>query len=66
MRPPRFRVRTLMLAVAVVAVTIGAERSRRRWSLYRGRAAYHAARERAYRGHMAALETMDRDPANTR
>jgi hypothetical protein len=45
MHPPRFRLRTLMVAVAVAAVVFGGvetERMRRRASLYRARANRHA------------------------
>jgi hypothetical protein len=43
MRMPswRFRLRTLLIMVAVVAVLMGAERIRQRWDLYRKRAAMY-------------------------
>ncbi len=42
MRMPRMTTRRLMVAVAVVAVLIGAELMRQRWVICRRRAAYHA------------------------
>src|SRR5262245_19197730 len=44
MRLPRFRVRTLMIAVAVVAAGIGSLQTARRWSVFRTRLEFHAAR----------------------
>jgi hypothetical protein len=45
MRPPRVRLRSLMILVAVVALALGAENTRRRWRSFRERAAYHAQEE---------------------
>ena len=42
MRPPRFRLRTLLVAVAVAAVVSGVEVMRRRRACYQGRASDHA------------------------
>jgi len=39
MRPPRLRIRTLMILVAVVALGLFVEQTRRRWRLYREKAA---------------------------
>ncbi len=38
---PRFRLRTLILGVAAVAIFFGAERTRQRWNYYRQQAALH-------------------------
>jgi hypothetical protein len=60
MRMPRMTTRRLMVAVAVVAVLIGAELMRQRWVICRRRAAYHAyevwhlARNREFQLHAAA------------
>jgi hypothetical protein len=50
MRPPRFRLRTLLIAVAVIAaaLAVGAERTRRRWVHLREEAALHAEAERLW------------------
>jgi hypothetical protein len=48
MRLPRFRLRTLLIAVAVAAVAIGGEVMRRRWSICRGGAAFHAQEEKSW------------------
>ena len=49
MRPPRFRLRTLLVAVAVVALLMGGSvevvRLRRQSAIYRDRADHHAAVE---------------------
>ena len=44
---PRFRLRTLLVVVAAVAVAIWTEMTWRRWADYRHLAAFHAARERS-------------------
>lgn len=41
----RLRLRTLMLLVALAAVLMGAERTRRRWRHFREQAAFHASEE---------------------
>jgi hypothetical protein len=46
MRSPRYRLRTLMLAAAVVAIFVGAESMWRRSAIYRARASYFAEWER--------------------
>jgi hypothetical protein len=44
MRPPRFRVRTLMVAVAVAALVLGGLELRGRKARFRAQAAYHSRR----------------------
>jgi hypothetical protein len=41
----RFRIRSMLILVAVVVVLLGAEKTRRRWVHYSRRAAFHAAQE---------------------
>src|SRR5689334_19392089 len=47
MKMPRFRLRSLMILVTVVAIALGAETTQRRWAHFRERAAYHAQEEKA-------------------
>ena len=56
MRPPRFRLRTLMIAVAVAGFAFGGEITRRRWTFYRERAASFALTERDYREYIDQVE----------
>jgi len=55
---PKFRLRTLMVLVAVVAVALGADRVRRRWRLFRERAEFHASGE-AHASRILELHTYD-------
>ena len=49
MRPPRFRLRTLMIAVAVAGLVFGGSRMRQRQERFEQLAADHAAESRRYR-----------------
>ena len=49
MHPSRFRLRTLMIVVAVAAVALGVMRSRRRWEESKQEALIHAQAEARYR-----------------
>jgi hypothetical protein len=49
----RWRLRTLLALVALVAVALGAEATRRRWADYRDRAATHAGAATALRARAA-------------
>ena len=40
-RVPRFRLRSLLIVVALVALALGGEMNRRRWATFRARAHYH-------------------------
>ena len=46
---PRFTLRRLMVAVAVIGVILSYVRTRERWRTLRSRAAYHATLEEFYR-----------------
>jgi hypothetical protein len=50
MRWPRFRLRTLMILVTVMAFALGAEATRRRWAEYRRMAAFHWVRSNQMAG----------------
>jgi hypothetical protein len=58
MSPPRFRLRTLLVAVAVAAVAMGAMLMLQRAAAYRRLAERHAERERMHRDS-AALATAE-------
>lgn len=63
-RLPRFRLRTLLIAVALVAVLLDAERIRRRWASYRERARYHASYEQFCRDSAGTFRCPEHwDPA---
>jgi hypothetical protein len=51
MRPPRFRLRTLLIAVAVVSVALGGELMRRRRISHREQAASHSDAEELSRAY---------------
>ena len=55
MRLPRMTTRRWMVAVAILAVTISVERTRRRWTFYREQAASHAASEAVCQGYADAF-----------
>jgi len=42
---PKFRIRSLLVLVALVALALGYEVNRRRWATYRALARYHAEHE---------------------
>jgi hypothetical protein len=46
---PRFTVRRLLVAVAIIGVMMSYVRTRERWTTLRGRASYHARLEDFYR-----------------
>lgn len=58
MRPPRLHIRTLMLAIALLAVVLCAVPTVRRWEKYRDRARVSADMARTYAG-MAAKSDRD-------
>ena len=65
---PRFRIRTLMIAVAVAGALMAAELTRRRWAElaveYRKAAAFHSSLAEVYRSG-AHLDSRVEDPAET-
>jgi hypothetical protein len=67
MRPPRFRLRTMIAVVAIAAALIATGSIARRGATYRARAAYHAAELRRCRGNEAVqLAGALADPARRR
>jgi hypothetical protein len=54
MRQPRIRIRMFMAFVAVVALGLGAEATRRRWPHFRERAYYHTVMRDRHRSAMWA------------
>jgi hypothetical protein len=52
----RIRLRTVLVVVAVVAVLLKAEMTRRRWASYSRQAAFHAAERRNSERILQALE----------
>ena len=60
MRPPRFRLRTLLVAVAVVALALGAGMILQRQSILRRTAAYHERMERVQAAKVRGIENLAR------
>ncbi len=61
LQTPRFTVRRMMVAVAVIATAIATEQTRRRWMFYRGMVEFHAKREQSYRVLIPIAESLTKD-----
>jgi hypothetical protein len=59
---PRFHLRTLMLAVAAVALFLGCWNAMARWAGYRRQAMGHAALEERYKSAARELRRLHRQP----